>query len=420
MTNPKATDAAGVPAPSATRLREAALEFWRGWPVVLAGAVGAGVGIIPTTFALLIMMKPLQAEFGWKRSDITIASSFFTLGLFLAGGTFGRLYDRYGVRKVGAISVLLFAFTLAGLSQVRVAIWTLYGGYFCIGFFGAGTSYLPYARAVTTWFDKGRGLALALTTAGPAVSAALIPQLLPAVITRYSWRGGYLALAGAALVALPMLLIVRERRAAGVAESAVGGLTLSKAMRTRQFWFLAAGIASISLSLVGTSLHFLPMLADLGASPKYAAYAISTYGLSVLGGRLVTGALLDNFPARLVAGALFCLPPIGFVVFHIFGVKSALVLAVAMGLATGTEADALSYSASRYFGLRSYSEIFGWLYGAMALGSAGSPFLIGALYIRAPDYSLVLATAGALALLAALLFSTLGPYPESFATTAAV
>jgi MFS family permease len=272
--------------------------------------------------------------------------------------------------------------TLVGLSQVRGPIWVLYGGYFALGMFGAGTGYLAYSRAVTTWFDRGRGLAMALTMAGTAIAAVLIPLLLPRVVAAHGWRGGYLALSASALVAVPLfLLFVRERKVA--IDAVVGrgsGATVHDAIRTREFWLMAVGIFSVGLGLVAWTLHLMPMLIDMGATPTRASYALSLFGVGVLAGRMISGAMLDSFFAPLVASFLFCVPPAGFAIFHVIGVSFGPALGLMLGLATGAEADVLGYLASRYFGLKSYSEIFGWLYGAMAVGSACSPLLIGMLF----------------------------------------
>ena len=397
------------------RLPEILAEFRRGWLVLLAGVIGAGVGVLTAINSLAVMMRFLEAEFGWGRSQVAIAGSFFTLGLFLAGPWVGRLYDRYGVRRVGPVSVIMLALIFAGLTQVQGPVWVLYIGYLALGLLGAGTSYIAYSRAVNTWFQKGRGLALAITMSGTALASAIQPLVLPQFVEEHGWRAGYLALAATALVALPlMLFVVRERPRPQAERKSLDGMKAGEALRTRAFWSMAIGIFCVGMALVGVHLHLMPLLTDMGASKEDAAFAFALVGGGVLAGRFITGALLDSFHAPFVAMSLFLLPVCGLILFYFFGLPVTPILALCFGIATGAEADVLGYLASRYFGMKSYSEIFGWLFGFMALGSASGPLLTGFLYDSFHDYGHSLFATGLLCLIASILFGSIGRYPKNF------
>lgn len=291
----------------------------------------------------------------------------------------------------------------------------LYIGYLALGVLGAGTSYLAYSRAVNTWFVKARGIALAITMSGTALAAAIQPLVLPQFVAAYGWRAGYLALAASALVALPlMLFVVRERPRLQSEPKVLEGVTAGEALRTRAFWSMAIGIFCVGMGLVGVHLHFMPLLTDMGSSPEDAAHAFALIGGGVLAGRFITGALLDSFHAPFVALFLFLLPPTGLIAFHLIGLPAAPILAICFGIATGAEADVLGYLASRYFGMRSYSEIFGWLFGFMALGSASGPLLTGFLYDGFGNYGYSLLATGILCAFAAVLFGSIGRYPRQY------
>lgn len=400
-----------------SRIGDILSEFRHGWLIVLAGTLGTSVSVLTATNALALQMGPLEAAFGWTRSEIAVASSFFTVGLFLAGPWFGRLYDRYGIRRVGPPAVILLALTYAGITQVQGNVWVLYGSYLCLGLLGAGTSYVAYTRAVNTWFDKGRGVALAITMAGTALAATVQPLVLPGLIAERGWQAGYMALAISALVALPLLwFVIREKPRARTSASVGGapvslpGLPVKAAMRSVPFWLMACGIFLVGISLVGIHLHLMPMLTDRGAVPAQAAQVFALMGVGVLAGRFISGALLDSFKGAYVAAFMFSFPPVAWICFYFFGMPFAPVMALMLGIATGAEADALGYLASRYFGLKSYSEIFGWLYGAMALGSACGPILTGALYDGSGSYAACLAASTVLCSLAVVLFIWLGRY----------
>jgi MFS family permease len=130
--------------------------------------------------------------------------------------------------------------------------------------------------------------------------------------------------------------------------------------------------------------------------------------------RLLTGFLLDRLPARLVAAGIFSIAAGGLLLTGLGGAEFAIVCAMGLGLATGAEGDLIGYMISRYFGLRSFSELFGWAYGALALGAAVGPVLTGTLYDWGGGYGTALIVAAGCCLTTALLYRRLGPYPTAF------
>jgi len=88
-------------------------------------------------------------------------------------------------------------------------------------------------------------------------------------------------------------------------------------------------------------------------------------------------------------------------------------------MSLGSEGDIFAYFISRYFGLRSYAELFGWMFGIMCLAGALGPLLILALPVM-HGYGVALRIFAGLCLVAALLLGSLGPYPDSNQESAAI
>ena len=61
-----------------------------------------------------ILMRPLEAEFGWNRATIGLAVSINVLLFGLAGPLLGRVMDRVGPRAVASAATLLIALGAAG------------------------------------------------------------------------------------------------------------------------------------------------------------------------------------------------------------------------------------------------------------------------------------------------------------------
>jgi MFS family permease len=389
-------------------------EFRRGWRALLAAVVGMAFGLTAIPYySLSSFMAPLHAEFGWSVNAIGAAGAIVSGGNFVTGPFVGYYCDRLGVRPLALISILLLAVTIAGLCLFNGALVLLYGGYTVVVVAGAATTAVAYSRVVNTWFDKSRGLALGITMAGTGVTAFLLPLILHRVIAAGGWRAGYLACAVMALIPLPLVWwLLHERRAArGEAPVTAYGMTRAEAMRTGRFWMIAGGASIYSTAIGAVMLHIQPILSEIGWSGAGAAGAASMLGLGIIGGRFLSGSLLDRFHGPRVALVLFTLPAIGYLIFYGQLTVMAPLAVFIIGLSVGVEGDTISYFTARYFGLKSYSELFGWMFGFMCIAGAIGPLLLIVLKPGA-SYRPALLVFAAFSLTSAALLGTLGAYPN--------
>jgi hypothetical protein len=123
---------------------------------------------------------------------------------------------------------------------------------------------------------------------------------------------------------------------------------------------MVCAFSLVSLSVQGCLVHITAMLIDRGITVQTAAFGASIMGAAVLIGRVGTGYLLDRFFASRVAAFLF---------------GGAAVGIGLLGL--GAEVDIIAYLISRYFGLRSFAEIYSLVFGAFAVAGALCPLLMG-------------------------------------------
>jgi MFS family permease len=392
-------------------------EFREGWPVLLAAVIGSAVSLIGiAVFAFSFFLIPLQKEFGWERGKIGTAVSFLSLTLILSGPLAGRLCDRYGTRRVISVSIVLFSAALLALTQIRGSVGSLYVGYVVLGVVGAGATYGCYSRAIVTWFERNRGIALGLTASGPGIMAIIAPQVLPRLIGDYGWRIGWVFLAACALIALPLtLLLVRERPAQqkvnGSLATPLPGMQAGEVRRSRTFWTLAIGIFIAHSGISGVNIHLVAMLTDMGAANGTIKIAATIFGLSLASSRVITGFLLDRLRGPVVAAGIFLIAAVALLLTAAAGPAVAVVCAIGLGLVTGAEGDLIGYLVSRYFGIAAFTEIFGWLYSAFALGGTVGPLLTGVLYDRGGSYRIALVATATGCIIAAIMYGRLGPYP---------
>ncbi len=400
-------------------------EFRLGWKVLVASLLGTAFGASPLPFNTIgFFIDPLQREFGWSRTEISFGITIYgMLAAFLAP-VFGWLADRYGVRRVALASLTLFALVFASFAIMPSALWAFYLLWVLVGLFGIGSTPVTWSRAINLWYFRQRGLALGLTLVGTSISAIILPFLTTTFIAEFGWRASFALLSLLPLaVALPVgLLWFREPRPeerppeiGTGATSELPGFTLVEAMRLPRFWILWTSVAIITLAYAGALVHMPSMLAAREFEPTLIATVMSVFGLSIFAGRIITGLLLDRFWAPLVTLPILCLPALS--CWLLLGDSTltfslAVAAAFLMGFAAGAETDLVAYLAGRYFGMKSYGQIYGVQYMAFGLMAALSPTLYGWVRDTSGSYDPMLMAAAVMFVSGALIMLLLGPYPD--------
>lgn len=400
--------------------------LYYGWWIAAAAAIGTGLGGPPIlVFCFPVFLKALTHEFHASRSAISLAFTLHNVASALAAPFVGRLLDRIGVRKFIVGGTLLLALLLIGNSFITVSVAGIYAFNILGGIFGQGSGPIPYSKAVSNWFDRYRGTALALMMVGLGSSAMVMPSIVQRIISMMSWRAAYALYGGAIfLIALPVLAAAMKDTPAelglfpdgSVVPPSVNvegpeGLTLQEARRSGTFWLLIAAVVLLSSSVHACVMHLAAMLTDEGMSAQTAALASSMAGLGLLGGRVITGFLLDRYFGARVAMCFSASAVLGAVLLLITRSGSIPFLAAfCIGLGMGAEGDLIAYLTSRYFGLRSFGEIYGFIFGSFVLAGASGAFLMGFGFDRTGSYTAPLIGFVVAIFAAIVLFSRLGPY----------
>ena len=199
-------------------------------------------------------MKPLEAEFGWLRADMSFAYTLFTLGTAGGGLVWGHLSDRFDPRPIAIFGSVMMAGGLLLLSR-QSNLFNIQLLYLLIGALGLGCLYSPVLAAVGLWFEKRRGLALGIVTAGGTLGQGLIPLAVQELLEVTSWREVYLVIGCVYCVLLaPAALMLRKPTVA---------MTVSDSAAARQAgWGLPPELSVVLLS-IGAILCCLGMAVPL-------------------------------------------------------------------------------------------------------------------------------------------------------------
>ncbi len=362
-----------------------------GWRVVFASSTGVFVSfasLLVYTFG--IFLKPFASEFGWSRQSVSLAFGIAAMTVAVCSPFLGYLFDRYPPKRIILPCLTIFGCAFASLSLLNSSLWRLYAIFIVLGIVGNGTAQMAYSRAVSTWFNRRRGLALAILMSGGAVGSILWPPLAQWLIHEFSWRSACVVLGATVLMVglPPVALFLRERPGFGRGtNNDVTGVSVGGALRSRMFWIIVTVLFCSSVSQNGAITHLSALLTDRGVSSAGGAIAISALGAASLIGRLATGLLLDRFFAPRVSFALLAAAAFG--TFLLSGAHSVAVGAIAaalIGLGMGGEADIIPYLLTRYFGLRSFSMLYGFTWTAYAIAGAVGPVLMGKAFDATGSY----------------------------------
>ena len=371
-------------------------EFRRGWTVVLASAFGLGLGVTGLPFySMGQFLRPLTAQFGWSREDVSIAVLCLSFGPVVTVPLIGRLVDKIGARTVALTSMPAAAAVLLVLASNRGSIIGYLFEWVAFSLLASGTSSVVWTRAVNTWFTGRRGLALGLTTSGTGVSAVAAPIVIGGIIHGWGWRWGYVAqAAGILCIALSLACCFFRERVLEAPKpdarraASPGDNDLRQALGGAAFWRLGLGMFMNALVISGLIVHMVPMLEDRGVSALYATSAMSLLGVTIIIGRLAVGFLLDRIRPGPICYVTLLMPAAASAVLLLSG--SPFLAVALLGLAVGADVDLLPFLASRRFGMIHYAEIFGCLISAVSLGGGLGPFVMGLAYDRSGSYAVAL------------------------------
>ncbi|MDP2324579.1 MAG: MFS transporter [Gammaproteobacteria bacterium] len=412
-------------------------KIFYGWYVAVACGLGLACGlasVITATFS--IFLGPLRAEFGWTQSEIFMGVLLVTGAVTIAAPFIGALVDRFGAKRMILVGFLLEGAVIASFATQTESLPAFYLRYIALAILGLGTTHVAFARVISVWFDRRRGLALGLTLAGLGLGGIIWPLLSQWAITAYGWRTAYVivALAVATVGILSIGIVVRESpesmglqpdgderpaetRPGAIPQAAVSetGFPLSDTMRQNHFWLMLAAFLLVGMVVQSLILHLVPMLVMRNVEPMRAAQAQSMVAAALIVGRLAAGILMDRFFAPRVAVAFLVGPVVGIVLLASGASGSAAFIAgMLTGLAAGAEVDVTAYLASRYFGLKYFSRIYAWYYSAYSAGAGIGPLLTAQAVEHYGDYTEILYIYAGLLVVAGVMLLRLKPFPKSF------
>lgn len=209
-------------------------------------------------------------------------------------------------------------------------------------------------------------------------------QVLP-LVAKHGLRLEYaMAFAFTGLILVPVLsmMFFDIRKAAPLRESGeavvLPGMTLGAAARDWRFWLLGLCFVPISYAVGAVIPNMERILVGQNFDIADAVGLATLTGLAVLLGRAIGGFLIDRFWAPGVAVAFLASPAFALWLLGQPGLTpaTATIAILMIGFGAGVEYDFMAYIVSKYFGMKSYSAIYGALYAFFAVGAGLGPSIM--------------------------------------------
>lgn len=365
-----------------------------GWWVVLACFVISLLMGGITFFSFTAFFEPIQQEFGWSYTQISIATSLRGLEMGIFAPIVGFLVDRFGPRKL-----LLFGSVVIGLGLMILSfthsLLMFYLSFLLIALGAGGCASVVSLTAVAVWFRKNVGLAMGVMASGFGAGGLIVP-LVVFLINACGWRLTLVILgAGTWLLGIPLSLVVRDRaetvklrpgEAAAASSSLLSQQVTPSApekpflelIKRKSFLYLNITEALRMITVNAVVIHLMPYLSSLGIPRATSGAVAAALPLVSIAGRFGFGWLGDRFDKRVVMATTFFLISAG--VFAFCYVQSFWVLLLFILLFSPGFGGSMVLRGSllqEYFGMASFGKLLGIVMGSASLGGIVGPTLAG-------------------------------------------
>ena len=336
-----------------------------------------------------IFVRPMNEELGWSRTAITGAQSAARFVEGITSPFVGRYIDHHGPRGPMIVGGLIAGLGFIFLGRVEsLAEWYFFRSFvISLGF--AAMGYMVTSVAVSNWFVRKRGRAMAIAGMGSSVTSTILPPIAVLAMAQWGWRPLWVVFGVLTwiTVVIPAAIWMRRRpedmglrtdgdqavpgaqgedgasalphdagpvsrtgQAAPGAQAEAGASALPQgtgpapqvwaneplepvwtrreALRTSTFWHIIATFAITGLAIQGINISLIPLVEDHGYSPETAALALSMRAFSLLVLSPFAGFAADRFNPKFVRSSSFALQAVAAFLFLVGGSLVTLYAAI--------------------------------------------------------------------------------------------
>ena len=397
------------------------------WLPLIGGVLmNLALGVI---YAWSVFVQPIEAEFGWTRSDTAVV---FTIAILSIGSWFvvaGFLQDRFGPRPIAAIGGTLYALGFFLASQTESLIW-LYVAFGALAGAGNGFGYAVPIPVCSKWFPDKRGLAVGLVVGGYGAGSGIFGPLAASLIPEIGWRSTMQLYALLFLVITLVAAWLLRNPPAGyqppnwapVAQAAASSrrdVPTADMLKTNTFYFLWVAYCLGSAAGLMVISQLVPFGTAAGLSAAAASLGLTLGAVGNTGGRVLSGWMSDTFGRLNTLRLMILVSAIAMPLFYIFREQAVLfyLFIIIVYYCYGTLLSVFAATSADFYGTKHLGVNYGLLFSAWGVAGLLGPVIAGNVYDRYGNYQLAFYLAAGLSIVALLsLMAARNPQTEPAAT----
>lgn len=400
------------------------------WIILVVATLGLVISNGIAISGIPVFSKPIQSEFVEKgiiaadNAQTFIANA--SIITFLMSGVFS-LVAGWALTRISLRHSMIAGAVMLGVAMVlhsrAESVLIVYLARFLMGAALGFVGVTPSVILVSNWFGKKKGTALGILLTGTSIGGFLMPVVFSKIIELYQWRAALLIVSLFVWIILFPLIVFVVRRPEEPSSDPLpvmsSGLTLSEALRTKQFWIFSVAAALVFYTIFVATQQFILYLQSpkIGLSLSIAsAWQSILFGLSVTG-KTAAGFLSDRFSANRITLWSTAMMLASTFVLLLAGAPFGFLLLY--GLGYGATFVMLQRLVSEYFGDRDYARILGTITMIEIFGGVVGGRLTGYLADKSGGdystafYAMVAVTAAAFFCMLALNFLRTGRVPSN-------
>ncbi|APG45572.1 MFS transporter [Phaeobacter porticola] len=375
-------------------------------PVLIVGCI-----VIMISFAVRasfgVFQIPIAEEFGWLRSEFSLAIAIQNLAWGIGQPIFGAIAEKIGDRKAIVTGALIYAAGLV-LSAWSTTPFEMQAYEWLVGFGIAGTGFgVVLAVVGRSSSDENRSMSLAIVTAAGSAGQIFGAPTAEWLLTFLSWQSVFLVFAGVILALIATLPLMRAPVPVSKAdlEESMGTILL-KAFKDPSYTLIFLGFFSCGYQLAFVTAHFPAFVTEMcgpimpgGAlysigitsTSALGAVAISLIGAANVGGTLLAGYLGNRYSKKYLLAAIYTGRTIAAAAFILLPITpmSVIVFSIVMGSLWLATVPLTSGLVAHLYGLRYMGTLYGIVFFSHQLGSFLGVWLGGRMYDIYGDYTMV-------------------------------
>ena len=344
-------------------------------------------------YVVAVVLPAVQTEFGVGRADASLPYTLMMVCFGLGGIWMGRLADRMGIQKVlwlGSAGIVA-GFVAAGMAP-NIWVFVLAHG-LLLGLLGSSSTFAPLLADTSLWWNKRRGIAVAVCASGNYLAGSIWPTLTQWGVEHWGWRTAYVVLGLVCGVGMALLSFGMRQRPpllAGPTQGSVQALVSQRpfglSVGTAQALLCVAGLACcVAMSM--PQVHIVAYCTDLGFGAARGAEMLSLMLACGIASRLISGVICDRIGGlrTLMLGSV--LQGIALLMFLPFdGLVSLYVISAMFGFFQGGIVPSYAIIVREYFPPEQAGQRVGAVIMATMLGMALGGWMSGKVYDLSGSY----------------------------------